>query len=194
MGDKECLTGYLKRKNKKWKSRRARKKFKEECAALEVKYVAEMTAAIIEIDKASKSVASTEDRKRLLKAVRRWRDPYDKEKMSFYQCYHYFPSEPFDRSRIAMSTQYMPPSGSEFWKLTYEIGRKTFEADKKLSESYGPVAKGFRLMTDEESTDGLFRETIFYQKRASGILQKHCTTITKKDGTQDFAMNVVFIK
>ncbi len=168
-------------------------KWKEECATLETKYIAEMRTAIAEIDEAAKSVESKEDKKRLLKAVQRWRRPVNPEKFYIYHCYHTFPREPYGPRVLSFPQEYSPDYKSEFWELTNVLMKKASEADKKLSDSYGPVAKNFKLMSDEENSDGSFRETIFFQRRENGTLQKHVTTVTQ-NGVSTFGMNVVFIK
>ncbi len=163
--------------------------WKKECAELEEKYCADMAAAILEIDGAEKYIPSVDERKRLLKAIRRWRIPYD-------GLYHSFPREPlkpYSSHYFSMLQEHRPSRDSEYRKIYEELRKKTIEADKKLSDAYGPVAKDFLLMSDEENSTKTFRETIFYQKRQNGTLQKHVTIVTK-DGVETFGMNVVFVK
>ncbi len=164
------------------------KEHQDECAKIEADDVAEMKAAIDTISTYEGAVIySIGDRKLLLNAIRKWRNG-----PAWSGVYHYFPMPPWKGLLYPVFVSYRPPQDSEYIATARLLYEKAKQANEKLSASYGPVAGGFSLLADEESNDGTFRETVFMQKRGSGVLQKHVIT-TMKGGVKSVSVQLVFI-
>ncbi len=167
------------------------KKFHEECATLEAKYVAIMKVDTerITIAQAALAAANTPDNRRgLTRAVGYWRDGVTRFFRNRPHFFPYKPNNPNNRWEFEALFGYTPEHDSEYSKTLSALIECARLGDETLSSAYGPIAKDWSACMEEGNADRSQVEYLFIQRQGNGTLKK----FVRERGSEQ-KINIVFV-